>query len=257
MEYEILGIKGITLYDDNFAFGIENEYRIESVKIILNDLLEISGLRVTFNNDYIIEQSSKDSVYKLVEAFVVKIILELKPEVIGLCIKISRIYNPNEIKVNDVVEFFDTISVTDSVSFTSGYPIEKYSDIFTQISKDNSQQDRYTIFFNIMKMDNLIIRYLMLYELLMSLISYKRKQKDITDYIRDKYNPTLSFNKIGFHATRRTRMSFDEDDITYYRNILAHSDVGNIDNKLEATIKTMIEGLIQVIYFAQYNHQSC
>lgn len=111
------------------------------------------------------------------------------------------------------------------------------------------------VFSNIMKIDNMAIRYLMQYEFLMGIVPQQnnkkyRVQKDVTDFIRDKYNPTLEFNRIGFHPTRRDGKSFDEDDISYYRNILAHNDSSAIPENFETIIATFSKAATKVIFFA-------
>lgn len=99
-----------------------------------------------------------------------------------------------------------------------------------------------------MQIDNIAIRYLLQYEFLLSRVSKNRKQKEVTNYILNKYNPTKAFNKIGTQPTRRSGKSFEEDEITYYRNLLAHNEGGRVDD-LEKKINLMNRAINDVIWY--------
>ena len=66
---------------------------------------------------------------------------------------------------------------------------------------------------------------------------------------QNHFNPSRKSYKIGFHKTRRPGKTFDEDDITYYRNILAHNDSSAIPKEFDRTISTMSRAMTAVIFF--------
>ena len=74
-----------------------------------------------------------------------------------------------------------------------------------------------------MKIDNIVTRYLMQYELLLNLVAPNHLQKEITTYIREIYNPAIKTAKVGFKKARKPGKNYDEDDITFHRNLLGHN----------------------------------
>ena len=61
----------------------------------------------------------------------------------------------------------------------------------------------------------------------------------------------IAFNKIGFHATRKKDKNYEEDDITYHRNLLGHNDTS--EEISDKTIEMFSNKLADVLLFA-LNH---
>ena len=140
------------------------------------------------------------------------------------------------------------IIMAEDLQIVHGYSIEQYKGIFNNISVDATKQDYMLLFFNIIQIDNIVTRYLMLYELLMNVVTIKHTQKEVTAFIKDQFNPVHT-TCVGFHPTRRTGKNFDEDDITYYRNLLAHNDSSAIPQDFDKVLWSMYQALIDVLFF--------
>ena len=216
--FNISGIEGIAVVGECRIFPVEEHENIVSIEILQDDLC-IMGVKILFALDTVIGSSMIDSARQTVELFLANIIGHLDAVVTKFTIQTGDIYNPNKQPRESPLVINDMILVVDTVSLTAQYPIQRYEGLFLNPSIDSEKKDRFTVFGNIMKIENIAIRYLMQYEFLVSLVSPNRKQKEVTEYIEKHFNPSREFNKIGFHKTRQPGKAFDEDDITYYRNI--------------------------------------
>lgn len=114
----------------------------------------------------------------------------------------------------------------------------------------------YRKLFSIMKNTDRVVKYMVLYDFLMEIVSEgkaRKEQKNVCDFIKAQGFDS-GFNSIGFRQTRRTGMSFEEDDFTYYRNEIAHAEFENDFNKYESLsssiTNTIINKLIEVIHCA-------
>lgn len=248
--FDVNGLDGISIQGEAQEFTTSNNTPIETIQFMLDDL-NIVGIKVGFSAKTVIDKELINSTYQMIELFLASIIGELDVVVKGFTLKTGQVYNPNlppaegPFIVSDIMLMCDTLSLT-----CCSYPLERYEKLFLALPTDNDSRDKMLVFSSIMKIDNMAIRYLMQYEFLMSLVSPHRVQKEVTDFIRDKYNPTLAFDYIGFHPTRRVGKTFDEDDISYYRNILAHNDSSAIPDNFENTITNMSKAATRVIFFA-------
>lgn len=247
--FNIKGISGISISGDEHRFDISKNDNIESVELLLENK-SIIGIKVIFGQAILIEQTLVSSTQKLVDLFVACLISELEASITKLEVQIGNIYNPNFHESDGSIKISSTIGLSCSLTITSCFPITRYANIFEQIPTAIEKQDAFIVLGNIMKIDNIAIRYLMQYEFLMSLVSQHKRQKDVTDYVKNSYNPTLSFNSIGFHPTRREGHTYDEDDITYYRNFLAHADTVAMPEDINEKIGMMSIAMMQVIRFS-------
>ena len=246
--FNISGIEGIAVGGECRIFPIEKHENIVSIEILQNDLC-IIGVKIFFASDTVISNSMIDSARQMVELFVANVIGHLNAIVTKLTIQTGDIYNPNEKSIESPLVISDMVLIVDEISSTISYPIQRYEGLFLNSPIDSEKKDRFAVFGNIMKIENIIVRYLMQYEFLVSLVSPNRKQKEVTDYIEKYFNPSRDLNKIGFHKTRRPGKTFDEDDITYYRNILAHNDSNAVPENFDHTILTMSRAMTAVIFF--------
>lgn len=246
--YEINGVTGLSISSESKTFSVTGQRKIDSIEMLIDDST-IQGIRVFFAPDTVIDEQLANETYQMVSLYLAEVIGELDGVIDGLSIKSGEIYNPNWPRKDGPIICSDMILSTDSLSVVLNYPIERYGQLFAKIPTDESKKDQLLLFINIMKIDNIAVRYLMQYEYLMSLVSPRHTQKEVTDFIRDQFNPSRSFNKVSFHPTRRPQKTYDEDDITYYRNILAHNDSSVLPDDLEQIVHTMNRAIKEVIFF--------
>lgn len=249
IQFNVTGMKGISISEESHSFSVLNHGNIVSIEFVLDDL-DIVGIKVYFSQETLLDTELIYSTTRLVELFLTNIIGELDVIVDGFSLKVNQVYSPNKPIQDGPIILRSTIGISDSVSVTCSYPIDRYQQLFSEIPTTEEVIDKLLVFGNIMKIDNIAVRYLMQYEFLLSLVSPTRRQKDITDYIRNRYNSSLSFDFIGFHQTRRPGRDFEEDDISYYRNILAHNDSNDIPNDFETIVTHMSKAANRVIFYA-------
>ena len=247
--FDVKGLDGISVQGEVQEFVTSSCDNIEAIGFILDDH-NIVGIKVRFPAKTVIDKKLIDNTYQIVELFLASIIGELDVVANGYTLKTGQVYNPNLPPTEGPIIVSDIMMICDTLSVTCSYPLERYEKLFLALPIDNNTRDKILVFSNIMKIDNIAIRYLMQYEFLMSLVAPHRVQKEVTDFIRDTYNPTLAFNFIGFHPTRKPGKTFDEDDISYYRNILAHNDSSAIPDNFEKVIANMSKAATKVIFFA-------
>lgn len=249
--FTVKGLDGIGIQGETYEFEVSTQEYIEKIEFIL-DSQDIVGIKVTFDSETIIDENIKDSTYRLVELYLATVIGELNIMVGKYSIKIDSIHNLN-CSAEEGLSLANGLAISCSTSLSCRYPLQRYKELFSSLSTDEDIKDKILLFSNIMQIDNIAVRYLMQYELLKSIVPSQKGQKgqkDITDFIRDKFNPTLSSGGVGFHPTRRDGNPFDEDDITYYRNILAHNDSSALPDNYNDIIVKMSMAATQAIFFA-------
>lgn len=131
----------------------------ESVEMLLEDG-DIIGVQVNFPDDTLINTTLFDYVKKKVELFVVKIICELDTTVDGLEITTGTIHNPNLPPGEGPIRISDTIGIACSLSLTTSYTLDRYKGLFQNLPTSADKEDKYLILSNIMKIDNIAVRYL-------------------------------------------------------------------------------------------------
>lgn len=246
--FYITGIKNIAISGENHSFPVENQGSIVSIDVLMKKYC-LEGIKVWFSEDTFIDQVMKENAYQLVELFLINIIGKLNAMADKFTIQENQIYNPNEVNKDGIFTARTTIGIECSTLAIPIYSIEQFSKIFSGIPSDSEKRDRLLVFSSIMKIENIAIRYLIQYEFLMSLVSARHRQKDVTDYINHIFNPSDPTHTIGFHQTRRPGKTFSEDDITYLRNILAHNDSNAIPEKINQIISGMSQAINEVIFF--------
>ena len=248
--YKINGIESVCVSDDSRVFSAVGQEKIESVELLIVDY-KIQGIKVSFEPDTVIDAQLEDSTYQIVSLFLANVIGQLDGIAGGLTITASKTHNPNLVKEDGVIRVSERLVINESLSIHIQYPIERFGELFSEIPTDESKKEQLVLFVNIMKIEDDVVRFLMQYEYLMTLVSPKHNQKEVTAFIRDQFNPSVAFNNIGFHPTRRPNCTNDEDDITYFRNQLAHSDLSSYtENKeLKQTVALMNQVIKRVIFF--------
>lgn len=243
--FRVSGIDNITIAGTEHNFMLEDS-DIETIELNTEDY-KIRHIKTVFRNKIEISNELLATTEEWLKLFLVQLILQRGALAKGLSIKVEKVFDAKSIHVDK--KYIDAISIikfSDSCECVYSYDIEEYKNSYLDIPINCKTRDDYFILFNIMQIDNIAIRYLLMYEFLLSRVSKERKQKDVTDYINNQYNPTKSFNKIGEQPTRRPGKSFTEDELTYYRNLLAHNEGGNIED-IEKKVNLMSRAINEVI----------
>lgn len=256
IQFDIRGLSVILDDEDGRVFPVDSDARIESAELLLDEHNNIVGIQVNFSDDTIIDSRLIDDTETVVELFVAHVICELDASVGALSIEGKCAYNPNQPPNDGVLRLSSTIEIGCSATVTSTYGLERYKNLFTDSIFSSNAKYHYLLLNNIMSVDNMVLRYLMQYEFLKSLMSpsegHKRvRQRDVTAFIRDKYNPSPStYRKIGMHLSSLPDKNFEQDDLTHYRNILAHNGSSRLPENYERAIRTLSSAMTKVIYFA-------
>lgn len=243
--YKISGVQGDVISGDVRSFDVTDDL-IETVEISQTDD-EICGIKFTLKDTVEVDIDVVAQVTKMAQVFLVNMYGRLQPSIRSFNLEVEQIYDPKQTQT-DHIELFDAICFAESLTIIRGHGIEMFKDFFGQKSPRFDADNTYMLLYNIMKIDNIVTRYLMQYELLLNLVAPQHLQKEITAFIRDVYNPTKSFNKIGFHQTRKPGKTYDEDDITYYRNLLGHNDAS--EEVTDDKINLFSNALAEVLLFA-------
>lgn len=246
---KISGISGDIVSGDIRSFTTPDDGLIDTVEIMQTDDM-LDGLRLTLKgfvsiNDHVIEE-----ILNKARTFVVNIYGKLQPCIYKFGLELGQVYD-SKAKQEETLTLCSTITFSENITMTRGHGITLFEGLFNKQSVRPDADDIYMLLFNIMGIDNIVTRYLMQYELLLSLVAQKRTQREAIKYILTVYNPTKSFDYIGTHPTRKPGYNYDEDDITYYRNLLGHNDaLESVDDK---SISRMCNALTEVIFFALNN----
>ena len=243
--FKISGISGEVVSEDVRSFTPENDEIVEEVTIIQTDS-NIEGLRFDLKESVNVNECVISKITKKAKDFIVNICCYLHPSISKFDIKLDRGYDPNE-----EFKFSDRIVISENVKMIHRHKeIVSFKKLFEHQSQCANADNVYMLLYNIFRIDNIAVRYLMQYELLLSLVAPNRRQKEVFEYIKNTYNPANAANAsnvIGFQKTRKKGQEYDEDDITYYRNLLAHNDDSEKVN--ENTIISSSEDLARVLFF--------
>ena len=132
---------------------------------------------------------------------------------------------------------------------------DKLQVIFNGVDEKQVPEDKadevYPLLFSTMRIDDIFVRYLMQYEILLGQVTNEHTQKEVTDYIKKVYNPANKDRQIGFQLTRRPRRKYKEDDLTYNRNLLGHGDIEKAVS--EEKIRQLSRSIMDVLWFSLWN----
>lgn len=261
--------------DKNKFYLYSDKDRIRTVEFF-SDNNGINKIRIYYSAPQMISKKIIDNIKSRINLFILSLIKEDGYGIIQRKLKVEMLPAPNQ---NVPHEY---IHIRDSIQNTLLSPIAKYEDIFSCVSQfhDGEAKTKLLIFFELLKVEDDRLRYLMGYEFLKSLIGCQEKcklackgQKRVTCFIFRKYNKTKGFNKIDYHKSRKPKtkrkvdntsdadntknadipkgpQEDDEDDITFCRNLLAHNYNTEEYKKYESLIDTMSSVIIDVIFFA-------
>lgn len=245
--FRVSGVNNISITGTDNSFTLADS-DIETIELSIEEN-KIKGITTVFSEGIDISNELIVSTEEQLKLFLVQLILQRGAFARDLSIELDKVFNAKTVYNNkDYIEARSSIKFSDSCQCASSYDIEDYKNSYLQIPEDNGLRDDYFIQFNILQIDNIAIRYLLQYEFLLSRISKERKQKDVTNYILKQYNSSKRFNIIGKQPTRRPGKSFEEDEITYYRNLLAHNEGGSVDD-IEKKVNLMSRAINEVIWY--------
>ena len=247
--FKVDGIKGIAVASEELTFPVDDDAEIEVVEVVQENK-KIDGFRFILKEGLPIDGNLVSRLTSKAQMFIVNIFGRYVPEVSKFSLKIDQVYDPDEV-VGKRIIMQSSLGLVCSVTISVAKPIGTFKEMFEQTSPRLDADYYYSLLFNVMKIDNIVTRYLMQYEILLSLVAPNRKQREVTDYIRTEFNTATTFIKIGFRQTRKAGHAYDEDDITYYRNLLGHND--GSDEVNDSKINQMSSALAQVLFHALNN----
>ena len=252
--FRISGLEGVLVSADKTEFETPGDDLVERVQIRQSGKA-IDGMQFFLKNDQVINDSVISAIEKKARIFLVNVNGEMCPFISSFDLKIEQTYDP-VIENLGALRLSGSFSISFSAALNKISTIDKFKRLFELQSPRPNADDIYTLLYHIMTIGNVVTRFLMQYELLLTLVAQNRLQKEVSDFVRDKYNPSLSSNRIDFHPTRKTDkhgnpLGYDEDEITYTRNLLGHNDVTLEIN--DSDVLKMSTTLTQVLYFALNN----
>jgi len=250
VSFEVSGIEGVTVEKGRTDFLVDNDNVIEKVEIIQENNT-FKGFRFDLKKGTSIDASLVSKLTAKAQRFAVNIYGKCNPFVSEFSLKPNQIYDPQN---DDNESIMATIPMGVIINMRLGIvrPIRHFKEMFEQYSPHSDADDYYSLLFNAMKTNNIVARYLFQYEILLSLVAPNHCQKEVTEYIKTKYNPNAEVNKIGFSQTRKEiKKKYDEDNITYYRNLLGHNDGSSEVN--DKKTNEMSKDLANVLFYAMNN----
>lgn len=245
VSYKVSGVRGHIISDDIHSFTVTDDL-VETVEISQTKDT-ICGLKFTLKDTITLDNDIVAKLTNKAEVFLVNMYGNLQPSIRAFNLKVGQVYDPKQ-KQTGCIKVSDTICFAERLSVIRGHRIDTFRDFFGKKSLRPDADNTYMLLFNIMKIDNIVTRYLMQYELLLNLVTTNHLQREITAFIRDIYNPTKPFNRIGFHQTRKPGKTYNEDDITYYRNLLGHNDTS--EEVSDEKINLFSNALAEILLFA-------
>ena len=249
IQFSVTGLSQISVHGDTYGFPVRQQEPLTSMTFLLSDD-EITGIRADFSETAILDPELIAHTTRLVELYLNTIIGELSVTPYGFSVEVRSVYNPNLPVEEGPLRLSSSLTLTDAVSITSNYSIERYQQIFEDLPTSEKDIDHRIAFGAIMKIDNLAVRFLIQYELLLTLTTYHRRQKEVTDYIARTYNPSCHFGTIRMLPTRKENQHYLEDEISYYRNILAHNNGSDLPENWEDKVASMSKAANEVIFYA-------
>jgi len=230
-------IKGINEYDVSGCnwFVPENDFEVNKIEIICENG-SMSGIKLLYKENQIIDIEKAQTK---VEQFITSILCNLDITVKNFDFYKKEIYNPNKVltdKNEEIVLKIEDFEINPPIHLSYNISFFKKS---YEASIRNMTENDMNYFLTIQKVKDLNLRYLILYQLLLNLVpktasigKSRKQQKDVINYISDVYNNDANSEKIESKQTTRVGSIEMEDDLTYYRNILGHNDISNINEDI-------------------------
>lgn len=214
------------------SFQIEK--KLESVTLYFNDQAEIDLRRV------------KEEAEVVIFDLLIKLCLSLEVEVNRPNYKLSAVHSSAKSKF----EVYDSIGLKSTLTVKRLFDSEEFLNSISvnQPLVKHSNQLLYKRLYFILRNDNQVTQYLMLYDFLMEIVSLnnRKEQRHVSEFLKEE-----KIEDISWHPTRRPGKTFQEDTFTYLRNEIAHAEFGNnikeyemVSNKIN---RKLIQHLAQVV----------
>lgn len=246
IEYKIQGISGIVAKEEK-SFCVKDDLIIQIE--LKQEGLEITGLKVLLKEDSVIDEQVKQTIRRKIERFLVNLYGNPNVYVSKFSMGILQIFNPNSKKAQ--YEFSSTLVISAECSCAIQCNADYLSKMYEKQVPEDKADEVYPLLFSTMRIDDIFVRYLMQYEILLGQVTNEHTQKEVTDYIKKVYNPANKDRQIGFQLTRRPRRKYKEDDLTYNRNLLGHGDIEKAVS--EEKIRQLSRSIMDVLWFSLWN----
>lgn len=250
VRFKLSGIQLRVDDDDARTFPVTDDL-VETVEI-LQDKAVMCGMEFTLKEGVRIDEGVVAQATQKARDFLVELCGRLHPSVRSLALKVEQTCDPGQ-GDTILVNAFESVGIRADCQVIKIFEIDRFRDCFGQKNLRGGVDDKYMLLYHILKIGNIVTRYLMQYELLLDLVTEKHAQKEVTAFIREEYNPANPQRMIGFHTTRKPGKSYEEDDLTYYRNLLGHND--GTEGILEEKIGRLNDLLLDVIFFALHRSE--
>ena len=164
--YEVGGVQGDIISDDTHTFSV-NDDLIDEVEIIQSDD-SIEGVKIYLKESLVVDRNVLSQITPKVQHFFVNLYGKFQPTIFKFKMCIKQIYNPN-FPDGAQFELRDGICISESITIIRQHKIDAFKELFILKCSHPEADNYYMLFFNIMKIDNIVTRYLMQYELLLAL----------------------------------------------------------------------------------------
>lgn len=214
------------------SFKIEEQ--LENVTLYFNDHVEIDLRRVKAEAEFVIFD------------LLMKLILSLEVEVDRPSYKLSAIHS----SAKSNLEVYDSIELKCELTVKRLFDSEDFLNSIS-VNQPLVKQTNHLLYkrlYYILRNDNQVTQYLMLYDFLMEVVSQnnRKEQRRVGDFLKER-----KIENISWHPTKRPGKTFQEDTFTYLRNEIAHAEFDNnfeeyekVSNKVNGKL---IQHLAQVV----------
>lgn len=246
--FSISGITDLGISGGKRSFPLHSHLPFTALEFLLNQQkitqikLELSP-HTRCTNEIVVQATS------LLKLFMINIIGHWSINPQNLQIRIIEVYDPAARQSSAQISFAEPIKIGEKFSTFLQTPINQWAERFPLSFISSEKNLLFEQFYQILQLDNLAFRYLTLYEFLRSQIGSKPSQKKVTSYIKNTYNPAFPESPIAFKPTTRPESTRTEDELTFFRNLLAHQDYTHPSNYDETTLVHYNKKLIGVIYY--------
>lgn len=252
ISFAVKGLKNISVYGESYSFKTINDDLIEEIEI-LQEENSITDIRCILKNIDDINDNILEQVHTKVKIFLVNLYGEYQPILCNFKTQCSGKHFLHALDT-ELPTIEEVIGFSEDITLSAQYKIEIFKNLFEDKFLTPDKDGDYMLLYHTMTIDNIVTRYLMQYEILLSHVpvgnSKKHLQENVTNYIKNVYNPLHpAEDQIVFHKTRKPGKSYSEDEITYYRNLLGHNDSSADIQVNDKTTLAYSNKLVKVLYF--------
>ena len=153
--YEVGGVQGDIISDDTHTFSV-NDDLIDEIEIIQsNDSIE--GVKIYLKEPLVVDQNVLSQITPKVQHFFVNLYGKFQPTIFRFKMSIKQIYNPN-FPDGAHFELRDCICISERLTIIRQHKIDAFKELFELKCSHPDADNYYMLFFNIMKIDNIVTR---------------------------------------------------------------------------------------------------